>query len=125
MFGVVEDEEREEPRDRGDIERVYYLAWARLRAGRIAAFGALLGWIPVAAITHGLGQVPLLHIPWWHISTGLCAAVSLVGGIVTRCVRCPVCSEYFTVATGHNPLTGRCLNCGVRQWSVPNGARPR
>jgi hypothetical protein len=103
----------------------YDRAWIRLKGARACALVASLAWLPVNAVASVSGTIPLLGWPWYVVSMGVCTAAFVGGCVVVMLVRCPACAKHFTRTWWwSHPLTGRCLHCGVRQWSLPAATGP-
>lgn len=97
----------------------YATTWMRLRVGRTLVFGVALAWIPMGAMSMHFGNIPVVGIPWFDFVVVLGVLVFVTGAVVVATTRCPACRQLFTTnwEKGSDPLSGRCVNCGVHQWT--------
>ena len=97
-----------------DGDDPWWRTWWRLRVARTSIFAApaaALVWLFARGDSAWSGWSPWL---WFGIFGGLAAVAALV--IVFT--RCPRCGRHFAVNLEMgNIFTGKCLHCGLRQWT--------
>jgi len=102
-------------------EKRYLRAWTRLRRCRVALALSLASWLPaimVASLWDDY-RYPAAY-RWSDVVARVGLAVLVIEVFALSFTRCPRCRRHFTWTWyWKNPLTKECLNCGIRQYSLP------
>ncbi len=116
----------------------YAAAWDEYRRNRRSSWIVFFGWplvgLLIAELIHLTSGDSMNHIgPYVEIPVGLVALVLFHG--FGSSMKCPRCGEHphvlktqWSGVSYRNPMSGRCLNCGIRigaPESEPSGRTAR
>jgi hypothetical protein len=99
----------------------YISAWKDYRRRRLLWFVVWLGGVPIVfAISYPLMQLLHSDLPFYIFGGGW-MVLFLIVSMRLEWFKCPRCHHWFFMTWWyHNPLSRRCVHCGLPKWSEKN-----